>query len=277
MRITRPLLALLSLLLPVATARGQVARDEPRAVADSFFHLLAAERYRDAAGLLDLEAFDAARHHELDLALESPRQRPHFTAAAIMRANPKMPRAVAEYQAKRINDTHYDRGPMLLRQYGVSTLDSLKSLDVADLAARWLGMRDMRTVMRQSLRRQGGPRCNISPDSAEMLVRLIRTSPARVLGTVTDDSLAWVLFERPQLLGEAAAMPGEHPDSVATPRAGPPPERDWQVLAPSILVARRIGDRWRLVPAADTWSFMASVSGCSDGSGTARPRQVPAH
>src|SRR5690242_3925011 len=73
----------------------------PTAVAKAFFNAIAAARWKEAAGYLDLDAFEPFWRSQIELARES-RVSPLVTAERLMRSDTSMPRAVAEYEARRL-------------------------------------------------------------------------------------------------------------------------------------------------------------------------------
>src|SRR3954463_10606216 len=109
MRTHRPAARLLLLALSVSGLRTSQAQSSsaapaPTAVADSFFHATEQARWRDAARLMDLETFGALRDQEVRSARKGSRNVYSVTPDQLMKYDPKMPRALAEYQAAQSND-----------------------------------------------------------------------------------------------------------------------------------------------------------------------------
>ncbi len=94
------------------------AQDEAvrgRAVVDSLFAAIREARWTDGVRFLDL----AALADEIQQALRPPP--PPVTAADLMRADPTLPRAVAEYQASQAARWRGDGGEMLQLWAGTSS------------------------------------------------------------------------------------------------------------------------------------------------------------
>src|SRR5690348_11738600 len=72
----------------------------PAAVVDSFFRATQQQRWRDAARLMDLEAFGDLRDQSVRF-MRHPPSVHRITPEEMMKYDPRMPRAVAEYEAER--------------------------------------------------------------------------------------------------------------------------------------------------------------------------------
>jgi hypothetical protein len=263
---------MLSLAPTVFTSRAQsgTATGTPAAVVDSFFHASEHERWRDAARLMDLEAFAELRDQTVRF-MRQPRNVPRLTPQELIKHDPKMPRVVAEYEAARSNEAMSRYNGVSLEYANVSSVDSLAALPVEEAAARWLEARDPRYHMRRSLE-EVRSRCDL-PDSVVSRVLLAAPSTtARVLGTVLEDSIAYVLYaEQPVERGGA--------DSVAAGARGRrSAHRATMVMPPPVLTLRRLGSRWRIAPGEPFggWSGYMSVTDCpATGSGKSSPRRSP--
>jgi hypothetical protein len=190
---------------------------------------MAEERWRDAARAMDLMAFDRYRRERLAAARLPQPPAPRLTVDEILQHDPDMPRVVAEYQVRKNNERLYDPSEWLLREFaGVRSLDSLATLSVEESAARWLQARDYRWSIRQAIERERARGC---PSSAEPGGSL----PApdhKVLGAVVIDSTtAYVLHENDEFR-----------------RAEPDPDAAMHDMPPNILILRRRGGRWRILP-----------------------------
>lgn len=214
-----------SLVVPVAAplgAQSPVERDV-RAVVDSFFADVAAERWDAAAARLDLQRFEPFFRQALRNARSEIRV-PDPSPEELMARDSTMPRAVAEWEVARMKAS---RANMPFGDYshefaGVTSQHALLELSLADAAARWLAARDQRTQLRESARRQGCPLGNI-PEASP---------PAKhtVLGVLlTDDSTAYVIHSDDRFR--------ESPGSLM------PTTR--------LLVAHRAGATWRIAPQRD--------------------------
>jgi len=204
----------------------------PTAVAEAFFHAIAAAQWKEAAGYLDLDAFESFWHSQIEQARES-RVGPPVTADRLMRSDTSMPRAVAEYEARRLNENRANDSRYLGHQFAdITSVDSLAALTVLDAAARWLEARDIRYSMRRSIeaaKARGQCVPNVPADS------LIPPQPLRiVLGTIVRDTEAYVLNS------------GAEPDLSRLP-----PAMSWLAPPPNVLQLRRRGAAWRIIGARD--------------------------
>jgi hypothetical protein len=229
-------------------AQSRVAPLEgPAAVADSFFRATRDARWVDAARLMDLDAISAMR----DGTVRSARRQrpvPPMTAETFLQHDPKMPREVAEYQARQANERSTDVDPLANEYAGVPSVDSLARLPAVDVAARWLEARDVRWNVRVGLRASQKRGC-FSADSIDAMIRAMRPGPARIIGTVIDDSLAYVLYERD--IVENVARPSTEQARPRRRRARPS-----FVMPPLVMMLRRFGPQWRVVPSYDPGAAM---------------------
>lgn len=219
--------ALLTLLPAVASAQRLTPAQSMRAFLEAF----AAERFVEGAAFIDSASFDAWRRQRVDAARRRGASRV-VTAAELMRLDPDMPRAVADYQAKRANVVarRYGVSEMLLRDFpGLRSVDEIARVDVREAAASWLRARHPKWIAERALRVER-ERC--PPDSALVAeVRaLARVDSQSVIGTVLRDSLAFVVIQ------QVLASPGEFGRD----------ESD-AALAPRAVRMRREGDRWVLL------------------------------
>ena len=183
--------ATLAMLTPLDVGHAQSGTNSttPSAVADSFFHAWARANWKEAAGLLDLETFGMLRDQEVR-SMRATRSR-RLTAEELMKEVPKMPRAVAEYQAAEFNERAITNDWLSHDYANVPSVDSLAALSVLDAAARWLEARDGAYKFRRALESER-TRCSL-PDS--LFKDMWPASRYRVLGTVETDSLAYALYE----------------------------------------------------------------------------------
>jgi hypothetical protein len=128
--------------LAALSAAGAIqlgAQASPTEVAAAFFKAVTEERWRDAARELDLAAFDRFRRERIAAERLSPRRQWVVTADDLLRRDPDMPRAVAEYQAKKIEESARETVSWTERDFAnVSGIDSLAALSAEEAAARWL-------------------------------------------------------------------------------------------------------------------------------------------
>lgn len=120
-------------------AEGQGA---PKAseVAALYLNALADERWQDAAALVHAETIRFFRAR-LTERLECPSERARPTFEEFRRADPAMPRAVAEYLYQRNVEQleHYDQTQSISSQFpGTETLEQLRQLPPVEFLARYL-------------------------------------------------------------------------------------------------------------------------------------------
>lgn len=214
-----------SFVVPMEASLGAQSPAERavRAVVDSFFAAVAAERWDAAAARLDLQRFEPFFRQELRNARSEVRV-PAPSPQELMAQDSTMPRAVAEWEVARMKAARANRlfGDYSYEFAGVTTQHELFALTVPDAAARWLAAQDQRTQLRESARRQGCPLGNI-PEALP---------PAKhtVLGVLlTDDSTAYVIHSDDRFR--------EAPGSLM------PTSRH--------LIAHRAGATWRIAPQRD--------------------------
>jgi len=227
----------------------------PAAVVDSFFRATRQERWRDAARLIDLEAMGDLRDQTVRF-MRRPPSVHRITPEEIMKSDPKMPRVVAEYEAARSNGAVASYDAVSEEYANVPNVDSLAALPVEEAAARWLQAQDPRYKMRRSLD-AARTRCGL-PDSVVASLLHQSTVTQQVLGTVLQDSIAYVLFaERPVQAPEADSARAHSRRRRSSRRAS------W-VMPPPVLTLRRLGARWRIAPGQPFggWSGDMSV-GCT--------------
>ena len=259
-----PLVGLLLSMVPIVSvshAQSGTSAGTPAAVVDSFFRATEQERWRDAARLMDLDAFGELR----DQAVRFMRHQPtvhRATPEEFMKMDPKMPRLVAEYQAARSNEAMTRYGGVSQDYANVPSVDSLAALPVDEAAARWLQAKDPRYRMRRSLE-EVRRRCDL-PDSIMTTLLNEQIMTAHVLGTVLEDSIAYVLYaEKPVQRGGTDSAAARARRRRSTPRAA------W-VMPPPVLTLRRLGSGWRIAPGEPFggWSGYMTVADCSaTGSG----------
>lgn len=262
------LLATPTMLLTPSLQGCAAQSSTPAAVVDSFFKATEQERWRDAARLMDLATFGALRDEEVRNIRHARERRHPITPEMLMKSDPRMPRAVARYQAARSNEA-MDQSDWLVRDYAhVENVDSLAALSAEDAAARWLEAKDPRYTMRQSLA-EARTRCNV-PDS--VLARLVHlpVTTDRVLGTVLDDSLAYVLYtERPSA--------DDTLDSAAQRRGRAPAAHASWIIPPPVMTLRSIGGQWRVAPAMPfgVMSGYTSFVNCEPTRSSRKPAGAP--
>lgn len=268
-----PLVAVLlalSLTLRASGAQTVSTRNSPAAVVDSFFRAAEQERWRDAARLMDLETFGDLRDQTVRM-MRGRRTAHHVTPEELMKFDPKMPRVVAEYEAARSNEQVASYNGVSQEYANVPNVDSLAALSVEEAAARWLQARDPRYQMRRSLERERS-RCNLPDSVVTGLLLQAPATTAQVLGTVLEDTLAYVLY------AEMPARKSNAESVTARTRHRESSRRSSWVISPPLLTLRRMGSRWRIAPGEPFggWSGYASVIDCpATGTGESSPPRSP--
>lgn len=214
-----------SLVVPMEASLGAqspVERDV-RAVVDSFFADVAAERWDAAAARLDLQRFEPFFRQALRNARSEVRM-PDPTPEQLMAQDSTMPRAVAEWEAAQMKATraYGSFGDYSYEFAGVTTQHELFALTIPDAAAHWLAARDHRTQMREAFRRQGCP--------LAALPGVFGTSRRTVLGVaVSHDSTAYVILADDE-------FPSSAENLISNER---------------VLPLRFVGGTWRIQPRED--------------------------
>lgn len=214
-----------SLVVPMDATLGAQSPAERavRAIVDSFFTDVAAERWDAAATRLDLQRFEPFFRQALRNARSEMRM-PEVTPEQLMAQDSTMPRAVAEWEVARMKSARANRpfGDYSYEFAGVTTQHELFALTVPDAAAHWLAARDHRTQMRESFRRQG---CPLAP-----LLTVFSTPKRTVLGVVVpDDSTAYVILADDE-------FPNSPENLISNER---------------VLPLRLVGGTWRIQPRED--------------------------
>ena len=239
----------LSAFLILCVYVGRVdAQSSPADVVRAFFKAEDEGRWRDAARLLDLSQFEPIRKQALDVArardtLATP------TAEQLMKWQPDMPRAVAEYQAKQMKAglAGFDWLPYQFAR--TPSADSLRSLSTEEAAARWLEAKApawQEELARRKENVNGSVECPQMPDSITTEIAKWKPVPARILGTTSDsDSLRYVVIGPAAWIGE-----GIPPGREGVP--GP---------SPSVVSLRKTGGGWRILPTVDIPNSIGMNSG----------------
>jgi hypothetical protein len=169
----------------VALAQGSDA-SAAQAVATAFLNAKQAGDWKAAAGFLDLAPLEQHRRSVVERE-RMRRSRRSITVEEYMRMDPAMPRAVAEYQVRRMNDRRASTNA-LEQEFGVGTADSLLALPIENVAERLLQRHDQRWLYREAMRMSG---CGEDTTGIPgMPVTRVHT-----VGTVVDDSIAYTLYD----------------------------------------------------------------------------------
>lgn len=243
-------------------AEAQSPPPTPEDVVRDFFKAEEEGRWVDAAHSLDLTRFEPIRRSAVHAA-KSMTSRPKFTAQDIMRGEPDMPLAVAEYQAKRTNETSQSFDFLSLEFARVPSIDSLIAMPIDQAAARWLearGSKWQNEVAFNALKR--GPR-SICPELPDSIVRAMRADfklpVSTIMGaTEASDSVRYVVVGLARSNGGA-----QNPIDVSYPE-----------MSPKAITMRKLDGNWRISPAPDLPSSDAS-GGFSSVSISCRKEQSP--
>jgi hypothetical protein len=221
-------------------AQAVLREDAPDVVMRQFLANLSNRRWAEAATALDLTALGAYRDSLLAWRRNfAPARDP--TIDDILRAQPGLPRAVAEYQLSEARRFLVEQPQPAVPEFpGVPSYDSLRTLPQLALGVSWLQGKDYREAMRRDLRRLS------CPPSADSLVQQLPLA-VEVLGAVgNSDSLAYVVFADPQFA-----------------RA----RTDFFSLGPLVAQLRHTEGGWRVIPTtsffthANTYSQLAACPG----------------
>jgi len=236
-----------------------VAQQKPEDVVRAFFKAEDQGRWSDAARMLDLPAVERIRAVTV-YGLQHMKDYPPPSVESLMRMEPDLPRAVAEYRVKEMQQemSSYD---ILAQDFArVTSVDTLASMTLEEAAARWLEAKgpEWRTEL-QFRNPRARPRndCARLSDSAmkALQIKEARGPRAVVLGATPDTgSVSYVVV--------SVAFPGaEQVDSLR--RAGP---------LPRAIELRKLAGVWKIEPASDLpssnglgGSYVYSVA-CGEGS-----------
>jgi hypothetical protein len=204
-----------------------------QAVGTAFLNAVRAGDWRAAAAFLDVVPLDHFRLEQIDAARRS-RMRPGITVEQLMMSDSAMPRAVAEYEVRRMRE-HGQNFSFLEYQFGITDPDSLAAMPASVAAEHWLEVRDPRWRMKNAYKQSNCPLA---------LVDSLPKPNFRVLGTVVNDATAYLLYERDD----------DPPMDVNQVRPG----------GPRMLTLRRGIDQWWVLPRESTNSGAVGVT-CSVG------------
>jgi hypothetical protein len=236
--------------LLVSGARWVSAQSSPEDVVRAFFKAEEEGRWIDAAHMLDLNAFEPIRQNLLRASKFQP-QLSRQTPEDLMRWEPDMPRAVAEWQIKKMNESFRDFSYLEHEFARVPSIDSLRALPVDQAAARWLEAKGPKyTTHLANLASTRRPEidCGEVLDSVQEKTKVEWTSPvAVVLGaTAGSDSVRYVVVGRQDWIARPARELSPAPEVGRSPTA---------------VILRNAGGVWKIVPAYDMPYFDGMVGG----------------
>ncbi|MHB1327958.1 MAG: hypothetical protein ACYC2K_07125 [Gemmatimonadales bacterium] len=132
------------------------AQTTPSEAATGFLTAWNARRWNDAARLLDLDQFDNFRREFAARTAKGGDDAPRMTVEDLMRYEPSMPREVAEYQVRMMEEQRRrfaDPTPWEFAR--VATASALTALSPAEAAARWIESRDPEWQVRMQFQQAG--------------------------------------------------------------------------------------------------------------------------
>jgi hypothetical protein len=225
-------IALIGAAVFATPGESQTPPTSPEDVAKAFFSAVAAKRWSEAAGYLDLEAFEANRKSLID-GYRKPQPVFKWTADSLIKHQPDMPRVAAEYQIEQMKKARSAMPEWIMFEYAdVKSVDELASLSAVDAAARMIEAADIRYKYRVAAERSN---CKTP---AALTTPKFRILPNRILGTIANDSVGYVLhLPNQNPFGEEADV---HSHRVRLPAS----RGDWALVPPSVMILRLVGGRW---------------------------------
>lgn len=226
----------------------------PEEVVRAFFQAEDDGRWLDAARMMDLQAFEPFRRNMLR-GLQMAHSFARMTPEDLMKQEPDMPRAVAEYQIKEMNEHMRDFNYLEHEFARVESADTLRGLSIDEAAARWLEAKGPKwsaeLAHREDLRHPPHACPPEYPDSVVAKYPKEWAEPkAHVLGAATgSDTLSYVVIGVQSFLRRAITPPADDLEPIPGP-------------SPHVLTLRKVGGAWKILPAFD----MPNSSGVVGGS-----------
>ncbi len=225
----------------VITAAPASAQANPEDVVRAFFRAEDEGRWFDAARMLDLRRFERFRQS----VVHGYRTRPPIaerTPEELMKWQPDIPRAVAEYQAKQMNESLRRYNPLERDFARTNSVDTLAALTTEEAAARWLEAMGPEWKNALAIKESAGRPtvdCPGLSDSAKkaLLAKEFGNPTARILGsTASSDSLRYVVIgEVFRILSGGSA--GQFDNEPA--------------ISPTTITLRSVSGLWKIVPMHD--------------------------
>jgi hypothetical protein len=180
-----------------------VSLADPGDIAREFFQAVAQERWRDAAGFVNLARIDSSRTWAMHYQRRPQRIRP-VSVEDLMRRDTTLPRAVAEYQVAQMERMRADALNRGFSHEWANVRDTveLQALTTLDLGARWLEAQDARAGYRQDIRASNCVRPGVTE---EMLLEGL--VPRReVLGVIVRGDTAFAVHRGTAVAGQFTPM-----------------------------------------------------------------------
>lgn len=215
-------------------AQSQKQPTTPGDVAKTFFSAVAAERWREAAGYLDLDSFERFRRQMIEN-YRLPQPTRTWTADSLIKHQPDMPKAVADYQIAQMKKFASDTNATLRYQFAdIRSVTELAALSTVEAAARMIEAEDIRYKLRlsQEMARCVPPYRKATPQ--------IGVAPDEILGTIVRDSVAYVLHSEGLVSLDSATRARSARRAMQLHSEG----REWYSLPPLVMQLQNIGGRW---------------------------------
>jgi hypothetical protein len=159
--------------------------------------------WRGVAALCDESSLAEFRNEMIALVTYRETPEAPFRAIDLMRTDPNMPRAVAEWQAQRVRE-HQDPDRRLQEELpGVESREQLETMSPADVFAAWLDGRTLNNIVERAWERRQITRAAIDQILAEERPKVSYVA----LGWVPDgEAIRYVIYRQD--------LPGSRPQSV---------------------------------------------------------------
>jgi hypothetical protein len=183
---------------------------EPLALFDTAVHAVDRQDWRTLALLCDPASLAEFRDGLLALVTHRPTPDTGFKAIDLMKTDPNMPRAVAEWQARRVRD-HYDPDRRLREELpGADSRAALEAMTPAEVFAAWLDGRSLGNLAERAFERR-----QITRAAIDEILTVGRPDVVYVaLGVVPDGEAIRYIIYRQEAAGSRpqAAMVRRQPD-----------------------------------------------------------------
>jgi hypothetical protein len=122
----------------------------------AFWEAALSQRWADAVMLLDLGPIDRMRRQQLEMARLRPGR--EYTVEDLLRRDPDMPRAAAEYEVRRRERTRAEYPVKPFYMYaGVDSAAQLERMPLEEVAERWLRQHDVMAHLAEMRKRSNCP------------------------------------------------------------------------------------------------------------------------